>query len=379
MAKQADRRSFASIRKLPSGRYQVRYTGPDGARHTAPHTFAHRIDAEGYAIKTRRAIDAEHWDAGDDDDPDTTTFGEYAEAWVACRTVSGRPLKPRTREHYAKLLADHILPTFGRRPVAAIKPAHVRAWHAATLPDRPTLRAHAYSLLRAILNSAVADDVIPSNPARIAGASTARRAAKVKPATIEELATITANMPDRLRLMVGLASWCALRFGEAVELRRADVDLGAAVVRVERAAYRVGGVYQVGTPKSDAGVREVAIPPHVLPEVREHLRRHTARPRDSLLFPADHGGHLQPSTLYRHFHRARDAAGRPDLRWHDLRHTGATLAAQTGATLAELMARLGHSTASAAMRYQHAAGGRDQQIAARLSQLATATAEGATP
>ena len=64
------------------------------------------------------------------------------------------------------------------------------------------------------------------------------------------------------------------------------------------------------------------------------------------MFPADNGGHLQPSTLYRHWYKARAAAGRPDLRLHDLRHSGAVLAAATGASLAELMARLGHSHAA---------------------------------
>ena len=78
---------------------------------------------------------------------------------------------------------------------------------------------------------------------------------------------------------------------------------------------------------------------------------------------------MAASTLYRVFYRARDAAGRPDLRWHDLRHTGAVLAASTGATLAELMARLGHSTPGAALRYQHAAQGRDAEIARALSDL----------
>jgi integrase len=76
------------------------------------------------------------------------------------------------------------------------------------------------------------------------------------------------------------------------------------------------------------------------------------------------------STFKRHFYRARGAAARPDLRFHDLRLTGAVLAALSGATLAELMARLGHSTPQAALRYQHAAAGRDKAIAARLSELA---------
>lgn len=70
------------------------------------------------------------------------------------------------------------------------------------------------------------------------------------------------------------------------------------------------------------------------------------------------------------YYPARIAAGRPELRFHDLRHTGAVLAASTGAILAELMARLGHSTPAAAMRYQHAAQDRDLAIAQALSRLA---------
>jgi integrase len=87
------------------------------------------------------------------------------------------------------------------------------------------------------------------------------------------------------------------------------------------------------------------------------------------VFPNSNGEHLQPSTMYRHFYRARKVAHRNDLRFHDLRHTGAVLAAVSGATLAELMDRLGHSTPAAAMRYQHAAQGRDKRIAEALSKL----------
>jgi integrase len=135
---------------------------------------------------------------------------------------------------------------------------------------------------------------------------------------------------------------------------------------------RVDGKFIVGPPKSDAGSRDVAIPPHLVPLVKDHLMKFTAPGRDALLFPAsaDENLHMAPSTLYKVYYPARKAAGREDLRWHDLRHTGAVLAAQTGATLAELMGRLGHSTPGAAMRYQHAAADRDAEIARRLSDLA---------
>lgn len=171
--------------------------------------------------------------------------------------------------------------------------------------------------------------------------------------------------------MTLLAAWCALRFGELTELRRRDMDLAKGVIRVRRAVTRVEGSYVIGTPKSEAGVRGVAVPPHLLPTIREHLRTIAAGP-DARLFPAagNPTRHLAPASLYKVFYRARDAAGRPDLRWHDLRHTGAVLAAQTGATLAELMGRLGHSSPQAALRYQHVAGGRDAEIAQALSTMA---------
>lgn len=88
-----------------------------------------------------------------------------------------------------------------------------------------------------------------------------------------------------------------------------------------------------------------------MPVVKAHLRNHVGSGKDALLFPAaaDSNAHLAPSTLYKVRYPARAAAGRPDLRWHDLRYTGAVLAAQTGATRAELMGRLGHSAPGAAM------------------------------
>lgn len=364
------KRDFATIRQLPSKRWQVRYTGPDGIRRNGAHTFLRKVDADAYVADKRREINREVWDAADHDKPQRITFGAYAAGWLANRQVAGRPIKARTREHYQNILDDHLLDTFGSRQLAAIKPKDVREWYEATLVDRPTMRSHAYSLLRTILGSAVIDEIVDTNPARITGAGRAKRVHKIRPASIEELAALTEAMPERLRLMVTLASWCALRFGEAVELRRGDIDLRDEVIRVRRAATRVGGTFAITTPKSDAGVRDVDIPPHIIPMIEDHLAKYVDKGRHSLVFPTESDGHLQPSTLYRHWYKARGTVGRPDLRWHDLRHSGAVLAAATGASLAELMERLGHSTPQAALRYQHAARGRGREIAALLSKLA---------
>lgn len=104
----------------------------------------------------------------------------------------------------------------------------------------------------------------------------------------------------------------------------------------------------------------------------DHLSTQTEPGRDALVFTGETGGHVAHSVLRRRFRAACEAVGRPGLRWHDLRHTGAVLAAQAGATLPELMSRLGHSTVRAALRYQHVARDRDAEIAAAMSRRAEA-------
>ena len=366
----AKSRRFGSIRRLPSGQYQARYLGPDRQTHKASVTFSSKGDAETFLATVRTDIVRSTWQPPSRRPERVDNFREYADEWLAGRS---RELKPRTTVLYRGLLDRHLYPRLGSMQLDQISPAAVRAWHS-RLETGPTRRAHAYSLLRTILNTAVTDDVIPANPCRLRGAGQSRRVKEIRPATLDELAKVSEAMPGRLRLIVLLAAWCGLRFGELVELRRKDIDTKGGVLRVRRAVTWVGGKPVVGTPKSDAGIRVVAIPPHLIPAVAEHLLQHAGQGRDGLLFPAVDGvSLLTHDMLKRPFDRARQAAGRPDLRFHDLRHTGAVLAAQTGATLAELMARLGHSTPGAALRYQHAAAGRDAQIAAALSWIANGT------
>lgn len=378
--------TFGAVETLPSGRHRARYRGPDGRRYTAPTLFLTKKDARGWLSLRQVDIIKGQWlppGAGDKPQP-RLSFKTYADTWIA-----QRDLKARTAEHYGKLLEDHLVPRFGSLPIASITADDVRAWHAEMGTKTPTLRAHCYGLLRTIMGTAASDGKITTNPCVIRGAGNAKRVHKIRPASLVEIATIAAEMPEQYRAMVLLAGWCALRFGELTELRRRDVTIvepseeqlanaktkseqppeSYGIVRVERAVVRVDEGFQVTTPKSDAGRRDVEIPPHLLPVIKDHLARFVGEDKNALLFPAQHGRHLAPASLYRHFYPARDEAGRPDLRWHDLRHSGAVLAAATGATLAELMARLGHSTPAAAMRYQHAAQGRDRQIAKLLSKM----------
>ncbi len=119
-------------------------------------------------------------------------------------------IKARTREHYQAILDDHLVPTFGARHLSAITPKDVREWRAGALADRPTMRSHAYSLLRTIMTSAVTDELIDANPCRITGAGRTSRVHKIqgRESSREELTTLAAAMPERLR-----HPWCCSRHG----------------------------------------------------------------------------------------------------------------------------------------------------------------------
>lgn len=369
------RRGFGAIRALPSGRFQASYIGPDLHRHPAPHTFETRMDAEGWLAAERRLTEHEDWIAPKRRQTRAKglTLATYAPRAIERRRVRGEPLKPRTKALYKSLMDRVIGPELGDRPLRAIRPDDVRDFYETLGSQHPTQRAHAYSLLRTIMGEAVTEGLIDSNPCQIRGAGRTTRQRRIDIATPEQLVTIAEGMPDRLRLLILIAAWCGLRYGELAELRRGDIDLERKTIVVSRAVVRVDGADLVGLPKSHAGVRIVAIPPHLIPVIESHLEQHTAKGSDALLFPRPGTNrHLIHTEVTKLYVKARNAAGRPDLRLHDLRHTGATLAAQTGATLAELMARLGHSTPQAALRYQHAAQGRDAQIAAALSKMAQA-------
>ncbi len=393
-----ERRNFGTVRRLPSGLYQAFYR-VGGTRFTAPTTFFTKGDADTWLALKQAAIVEHRWRPEVPPEPDFVPFGTYAQSWLAHRELS-----PKTHSEYRRMLA-HKLSSFDDVPLQDIGPGDIRQWWDDQDPAHPTARRRAYELLRAILGTATRPDedtdspaFIRANPARLSsrtlnrsritaeGGRARRPRTRLQPATLEELVAIMDAMPDRYRAMVLLAAWCAPRFGELTELRRGDLAITydqhgtpeEGVLHIVRAVtWPSPDTPVVKEPKTEAGVRDVAIPPHLLPSLLVHIERFAEPGPHGLLFPAvESGGHMKHGALYKVYRRARKIAGRPDLRWHDLRHTGATMAAQAGATLAELMNRLGHSDVKAALIYQHAAADRDAEIARRLSAMAITVSGG---
>ena len=234
--------------------------------------------------------------------------------------------------------------------------------------------AKCYRLLRTICETAYSDELISRNPCNLKGASV-ERSPERPVMSIEQLNAVVGAMEHRYRAMVVLGSWCSMRIGEILALTRNDIDLKAGTVSVDKSAWELGNRQRkVGPPKTAAGVRVMFIPPHVRGLIAEHMATFTGANEADLVFVGINGQPVRRATVYTAWHRALEKAdlgkGAPEFRFHDLRHTGATLAAGTGASTRELMARLGHASSAASLRYQHATVSRDESIAVRLSELA---------
>ena len=289
-----------------------------------------------------------------------TTFGSYALEWLDQRI----DLAERTQELYGWLLSRHIIPTFGATSLSSIDTPAVRRWHVGIARTRPTTAAKAYRLLSSIMRTAVTDGYIESNPCQIRGAAV-ERAPERPIATMAEVGQLAKLMPAELEIAVVLAAWCQLRRGEVRGLRRKDIDLDRGILTVEMTrTTAMSGRTIVKEPKTRAGRRSVAVPANALELLVAHLAAHVGGDPDSIVVSGT------DRCLSGAWSGARAAIGRDDLRFHDLRHSGLTWSAATGASVAELMRRAGHASQAAALRYQHATDDRDRAKAQALARLA---------
>jgi integrase len=355
------RRHFGSCRKLPSGRWQASYWH-QGRRHTAPRTFAAKADALAFLSTKEADILRGEWAAPS---AGKVTFGEFGSKWLEGQVH----LRPRTAELYRYLLRSHLEPAFGAQQISAITNSEVAAWYRGLAKRLPGTAPKAYRLFAQVMAAAAADSCIARSPVEVKGASKEPR--KERPvATVSEVEALAGAVPERYHAMVLLAAWCGLRFGELAALRRGRVDLLHAKVKVaETVTELANGERFAGPPKTPAGHRTVAIPPNIVPAIEAHLASVGPGP-EALVFPAPEGGYLSRASFRKRVWLPALAATGLAFRFHDLRHSALTWAAASGATVAELMHRAGHSSPAAALRYQHATEARDEAIAAAMAALA---------
>lgn len=408
-------RRFGNIRRLQSGRYQVSYLGLDGQRRYGPETFERKSDAERFLTLIEVQIYHGEWT---DPELGKVELADYAERWIAQRPG----LRPRTSDLYFWLLRKHIAPFLGGVPLGKLSTAMIRQWRSELLSSgvSVSVAAKAYRLLRAVLTTAVDEDkILARNPCRVRGAGDEQTGERpvLTVSQVFELADLLGrhsfgnirkvigghrlryarngrmhahpevfvtraaaewalwnmgrdgladtNHDRRYRALVLLATFASLRWGEATALRRCDIDVSTGAITV-RAAFveRSTGELVLSTPKSRAGRRVVGIPTAIIPLLQEHLAIFVAPAPGALLFTGVKGGPLRRSNFNKMsaWPHAVASIGMPGLHFHDLRHTGNQFAAQSGAGLRDLMARMGHDSERAAMIYQHVARGADQLI-----------------
>lgn len=354
------RRTFGTVRKLPSGRWQARYSTDADDRITAPHTFPTKGDAQRWLATVEADMARGTWH---DPTLGRTTIAEWADRWLATKLPT---VRRATADQYEYILRMHIVPHLGDREIGTFTPADVQAWlgtmhrHSGLAPNTV---AKVYRLLKNMLGGAVEVGMIARNPCTIRGAGT-ERPPEIEVATPEQVAALADACGDHYRALVSVAAYGGLRWGELGGLQRRHVDLGTGVLLVEQKLSEVNGVLEIDAPKTDAGRRSVALPRLAVDELGRHLRANVEPLATSLVFTAAEGGYLRRSNFRRRvWVPATEKVGIAGFRFHDLRHTGATLAASTGAPLRALMSRMGHSTPAAALRYQHLVAGQDQTIA----------------
>ncbi|MGY1991828.1 tyrosine-type recombinase/integrase [Mycolicibacterium fortuitum] len=372
MVGKAGHRGWGWIRKLPSGKFQASYVGPDLVRHKAPATFTAKMDAEYWLTSESRLIERDEWTPPAlrvaERKVKAVSVGEYAERWIEHRNI-----KPRTRSMYNDLLRLHIKPSLGKIPLKNLTPDAVRAWFHSLGTEHTRRNSHAYGLLNAICNTAVADSLLERNPCQLPRVMNPPRKREPTILTVAEVAALAdAIRPERLKALVLLSAWCGVRWGEVSELRRKDVSDDRKVLTVARGVTRRDGEYRIDTPKSGKG-RAVVIPPHIRDDVKAHLENNVGPSPESLLFPAaSSGGHMNDRVFSReYFAKALKAIGKQGIRVHDLRHFAGTQTARVG-NLVETMGRLGHTTVKASIGYQQIVSGRDHEVAEALSDLAKA-------
>lgn len=353
--------------KLGVESFRAAYKGPDGRTIKGPwrpSSTEAKADAGDATVDMRR---------GDWTDPRAagTTLTSVAAAWLATVDV-----RPKTMRSYRYQLESNILPVLGDQPVGNIVPSTIRTWLAGLARDdqlSPATIRTAHSVLRIVLEVAVADGRIRSNPARNRAcrppAATPREVIPLHP---EQMDALIERVDERYRAMVAIAGYMGCRFGELAGLRRRRVDMLRRRISIVEQVTETGSTISFGPPKTKAGTRTIVIPRAIAPMIEHHLATYGAPGPDALVFPSPMGGPLRYSNFVDRFWDPAANPGRPErtkgMTFHELRHCAASLAIASGSDVKEIQAQLGIASAAVVLDiYGHLMPDRSDAIADRVS------------
>lgn len=275
------------------------------------------------------------------------TLGEYLPQWLS---RSGH-LRPSTVATYVGHLANYLVPLLGDLSVRRLSAADVEALHhglsAAGVSTALARRVHA--TLSSALSAAVDDGLLAVNPARKVRLPQATRYQPVVWSAGQASLFLSQTVDDELAGLWRLAIVCGLRRGELLGLRWADIELDAATVTITTTRVAVGSEVVEGPPKTPRARRVLPLDATTVEVLRRHRWHRQQLPAvaagtHGLVFTDDDGQPLNPAWVSRRFTLLASRMQLPLIRFHDLRHTSATLGLAAGESLKEVSARLGHSS-----------------------------------
>jgi integrase len=347
---------MSSVRKAPSGRWRAEWREPGGRKRSK--TFDRRSDA-------KRFLDGIGADMARGLYLDPSLARTPFDAWVREWRPTTLHLRPSSQARMDDVLATHILPHFGARPIGSIRTNDVRAFVASLSAAglAPASVRKVYNGLRSILKAAEASGLIGRSPCLGIDLPPLRRT-EMRFLTAPELSSLAGTVGPRFGPLILTAGYMGLRWGELAGLKRERVRLLDRRIDVTETITEVGGRLHAGPPKT--GDRTVTLPGFLAQIVGEHIGRYP----DPLgfVFGSTDGGPLRRSNFgRRHFQPAVRRAGLAPLRLHDLRHTAAALAIAEGAHPLEIKTRLGHKNITTTLNeYGHLFPALDERLAERL-------------
>jgi integrase len=346
--------------------------GPNGARvyrariyyrgrYVASRTFQRKRDAQEWERRQTDSLRSGVWsDPAAGDRP----VGEWCQIWL-----DAQPLRqPATTRKIRGVIAKQIAGTFGRRPLVSVRPSEVQAWAADLSRAQSVATArHSLGVLRRVFDYAVRDGAIQRNPA--AGIRLSKvRGNDPRPLTHDQLWRLAAEVDQpRDRLLVLVAGYCGLRWGELAALRWADVDKQSRTIRVAR-AYSEEAPRGELSPVKNHQARTVPVPEIVSDELAGYK---ACQPQGELVFPSASGTPLRNRNWRRDVFDPAVEALSLNITPHNLRDTATSLAIDAGASVVAVARLLGHESPATTLNHYAALFPSDlDDIASRLDAAA---------
>ena len=352
---------MASISKTEFSTYRVRYRDPSSASRSK--SFKRRAEADAFAATVEVSkLDASYTDPK----LGKTRFADWAEDVMATRVN----LRPSTLASDASVFRSLVLPHFGHRRLAAVKPIDLHAWIAELIQAgySPSTIRKAYSLAALVFEAAVTSDLIGRSPCR--GVTLPRLSRQeMRFLNVDEIEALATAVDQRHRCLVLTAAYTGLRFGEAAGLEVEALDLLRRRLTVTQTLSYVNGLLTVGPPKTPAARRTITLPAFLADELGGHLGRYGSE--SGFVFTSTEGAPLRRRNFRRRdwLPAVRASVGLP-LRFHDLRHSHVALLIQSGEHPKTIAARLGHASVRTSLdTYGHLFSGLDEAAADRLDAL----------